>query len=1308
MGANIAALSAAGSFPRAASADLQMAAEPEPEAASTPPRVSTPPPCEDAPALGAAVLPSNCVVPPPIPGERLAALQECRECVVAFEAPETSRKERITRLAAVARIAEGAPIETVRELTTQTPLWECLLAHCLNREKLVRVYAMRALRYLILDEGLAAALFEHNFLVPIMRAIDTDESSVTFDPRSNPATVRQAAQTSEKLQALKLVRQLVERAPRTVPRGVCMLLVTVAEDTKSNDTTFKRACLETLRDLMVRNTRQVALCNGLQTLIKAMLATDSDAFAESVAYALLFVLNDPATRCLLRPSLDVQMIFAPFTDSDGKVDGLRQQRLEASGRVIVTMMRSWTGLFFLCSDEFGLRTLVMTLLLPERQQIKQCIFETIVNILRIAAPNVSKRSMQGGSGDHGVVSGLVSPEASPFGQRNSTRARAVSSTSGSSSFVRTELAPRPPPCNLLDNYAAVLVLALVHAGLLEALQRLAEGFDVEMAARANELMSDLMDLSDQLFPRKLCLHLHRLPRLVSDACDFRPGADALARERACLVVTHLQKYGAGQWGKEGGGSDHEAAVSQLRWIREQVESRMGDEKWTSLLKESKVDTAGYKEFATWNWEKISDIVNGPLRNPARLQEVLDKNYSTNFGPSTNFVKSVLSVVLPSKRRLEEMRRNPETLYYIGVVCDLVSLLVASEEGRNHKTFIRLFKEIKDLLECEWKSSGEYASVLSVQNFNSRMVREYFTILGTMTASPTGFKILNDSFGSGGAGAISTRQLLQQLCTRGTRLDITQTIVSSLHYDMSQDSNTVLLLCLTEGHTNVRTCATQHLLHLCRAATHGFEEWGIDALVTQLNDKDDIIIRMALEILEEACDVDEYLSAAVLRNPTQQLVHLSKRAAVARGEVLKEDEEELQRISLVAHRILLRFAGHDTGVLFLQGLPRDSESGDRRGWIEAEIEEWDAHGNLRYVEEVEQALVRVLRSDRDSGDVEDVGGRGTIRHGDERRKTTRGVALKQVALPLHLYGELSKTPNGCEVLRTKTAQLQQWAMLLEEGLRLCDHRHLTRVLAPGTDSTGGNVGLAAMSGSNGLELRAALWVLGHIGSAQHGWALLQSSLECDVMSSVSTLATSSPFLSLRGTCLYVVGMLSSTEASRKRLTKLKWARSEVRSVAVPDSMSGIGQPRSGSRSNGEQGGVAQLFSVPSLPYRGAWAEQSTAAELHAPADTAHAHARLDAFVAAGYLREEERGHVRDLLGHAADMQNTVMLQEAKQGLLKVKAEMPHLYSSPAVLALLYTLMDGAPLALRVRKFLQQKLFGNTSVTGSEFGICIKAS
>ena len=170
-----------------------------------------------------------------------------------------------------------------------------------------------------------------------------------------------------------------------------------------------------------------------------------------------------------------------------------------------------------------------------------------------------------------------------------------------------------------------------------------------------------------------------------------------------------------------------------------------------------------------------------------------------------------------------------------------------------------------------------------------------------------------------------------------------------------------------------------------------------------------------------------------------------------------------------------------------------------------------------------------------------------------------------------------------------------------------------------------------------ELRAALWVIGHVGASADGWAVLNDTVG-DVMKTISQMATSSPVLSMRGTCLYIVGMLGTTAAAREHLVKLKWARADERSVAMPDAIN------SDSR-------APQLFSVQPLVYAGSWARQC-ATGARTPADTTVME-RNDECVRREQLTIEEGEKVKVLLAHAADMQNTVMLQEGKAGLLGLK-------------------------------------------------------
>jgi rapamycin-insensitive companion of mTOR len=65
----------------------------------------------------------------------------------------------------------------------------------------------------------------------------------------------------------------------------------------------------------------------------------------------------------------------------------------------------------------------------------------------------------------------------------------------------------------------------------------------------------------------------------------------------------------------------------------------------------------------------------------------------------------------------------------------------------------------------------------------------------------------------------------------------------------------------------------------------------------------------------------------------------------------------------------------------------------------------------------------------------------------------------------------------------------------------------------------------------LKKRAALWAVGHIGSSDHGIKLV---LEQELVQPLIKLAETADTLSLRGTCIYIIGMLSNTNMGRSQI------------------------------------------------------------------------------------------------------------------------------------------------------------------------------
>jgi len=108
--------------------------------------------------------------------------------------------------------------------------------------------------------------------------------------------------------------------------------------------------------------------------------------------------------------------------------------------------------------------------------------------------------------------------------------------------------------------------------------------------------------------------------------------------------------------------------------------------------------------------------------------------------------------------------------------------------------------------------------------------------------------------------------------------------------------------------------------------------------------------------------------------------------------------------------------------------------------------------------------------------------------------------KTIKNPTHFYGELVKTKMGAEYLRK------------------CEHlEHFKKdILSKDTPM---------------LKKLAALWAIGHIGSHENGIKLV---LEQELVQPLIKLAENAETLSLRGTCIYIIGMLSNTSIGRSSI------------------------------------------------------------------------------------------------------------------------------------------------------------------------------
>ncbi|CAJ0835399.1 6171_t:CDS:10 [Entrophospora sp. SA101] len=114
-------------------------------------------------------------------------------------------------------------------------------------------------------------------------------------------------------------------------------------------------------------------------------------------------------------------------------------------------------------------------------------------------------------------------------------------------------------------------------------------------------------------------------------------------------------------------------------------------------------------------------------------------------------------------------------------------------------------------------------------------------------------------------------------------------------------------------------------------------------------------------------------------------------------------------------------------------------------------------------------------------------------------------------PPHFYGELIKTIEGCQMLRDKGHFTEFSNYIKNHGMEDTNYPIIKK-------------------------LKSVLWAVGNIGSSKNGLTFLD---EENIIKEIVHIAENSNVLSLRGTCYYVLGLISKTLKGVEILKDLGW-------------------------------------------------------------------------------------------------------------------------------------------------------------------------
>ena len=615
----------------------------------------------------------------------------------------------------------------------------------------------------------------------------------------------------------------------------------------------------------------------------------------------------------------------------------------------------------------------------------------------------------------------------------------------------------PERRSLVEHFTAVSLAVLLQQGLLAALMHAeSDAPSQALKRRTSLLIAEVLRMASELLPSSWSHELQSMPGLFAAAARF----DTEDRFHALATVYQIdginrtmQRMKSGQPAQNVQGAvDTTGAVARARATsKTQINPNMDDVQFRQKMLDTGV--LGSVNYQKWDWNLIQDLIDGPIVNPARLTEAM-KN--------VKFVHRLLSFLRPFKYRFSDAPNTKYNQRYVRMACSLVKCLMQNQEGL---LYLQNSKVIPQIAECLAQFDPKSGIVSKTPIFSQEKLADtlsggYFAMLGAMCRDQRGIHIL-----------IRWRiiNMFYHIVELKDRDDLIRALLTNLDYTLDSHPRIILSKAMTAGSKHMRITATRMLrkyaimpIQTQTVVGGGAAEWAIRLLVGQLYDPEIEVCEVAIKALEEACNNITSLEYVVKCRPA--LDHLGE----------------------IGAPLLLRFLSTSVGYHYLDGLD----------YITKEMDDWFLGRNDTYVTLVEASLARALA---------DIPEKPQNSFDDHIEPQYNG------SVPPHFYRELTRTSEGCELLRAKghfgefAATIQDFAMEDEDPETI-------------------------------LKVKGCLWAVGNVGSMELGGPFLERT---DVVKYIVQIAECSQVMTLRGTALFVLGLVSRSLHGQEILAEYGW-------------------------------------------------------------------------------------------------------------------------------------------------------------------------
>lgn len=613
--------------------------------------------------------------------------------------------------------------------------------------------------------------------------------------------------------------------------------------------------------------------------------------------------------------------------------------------------------------------------------------------------------------------------------------------------------------NFVEHYTALLLTIFIKSGLIPSLLRLTQDVDdATLKRKATLLIGEVLKLSSRLLPPSWSAQLHLLPELFNAAARLRDENHFTATGvvyQISSVSRTLYRSTPVNYNTIGTPSIN---GMDLNLLEEQPKSSAAvtydEATFRQLLIDSNVLSSS--NYVKWNWDVVLKIIEGPLVNGKRLEEAVK---------ASKFLKRIVSFYRPFKYKFSEVKSSRNAQKYVRVGCALMHTLLQTPEGVRYLTDNKLLRQVAECVaQCD-QTSGLTAQfpMFSKDRLTDTLCGGYFPMLGVLSGDPKGIQMLD---------RWRIFNMMYHIVDLKQRLDLIKLMLSNFDYTLQGHPRVLLSKALTAGTKDIRISATNALRKYATRRRLTTEDqappdskWAIQLLVTQLYDPEIEVCATAVKILEKACNSKHHL------------------------EYIVECRPALDHLGEIGAPLLLRFLSTSIGYHYLDGLD----------YISNEMDDWFLGRNDSYVSLIEASLARSFMDQQN-----DHTNRLSVFDDEQEIEADSHV-------PPHFYRELTRTEEGCRLLRDKGHFREFVDTIYEHGMQSGDEEMLVKV-------------------------KGCLWAVGNVGSMELGAPFLES---CDVVEHIVQIAQQHEVLSLRGTAFFVLGLISRSVHGLEILSEHGW-------------------------------------------------------------------------------------------------------------------------------------------------------------------------